>query len=199
LQADVARELERLLQMDEQQRRVHAKAQEVCSLLTDACPRCSQAFLDFNGCCALTCSRCPCAFCAWCLADCGADAHRHVANCPRNLAPGRGVFADERLWREGRSRAKREAVSHTLRSLEAGLANKVECSGVWAWWWWWFAIVLVMVMVVSCVLFSCVLWWLRRCAASHWLDCLCCACHDCVVFVWFSCVLWWLRSCARLE
>ena len=68
--AEVQRELQRLMQMDEQQRRVHAKAREVCELLTDACPRCKQAFLDFNGCCALTCSRCPCGFCAWCLQVC---------------------------------------------------------------------------------------------------------------------------------
>ena len=90
--AEVQRELERLLKMDEQQRRVHAKSREVFELLTDACPRCKQAFVDFNGCCALSCSRCPCNFCAWCLKDCGADAHAHVANCPHNLAPGSCVF-----------------------------------------------------------------------------------------------------------
>lgn len=26
--------------------------------------------------------RCRCGFCAWCLSDCGADAHKHVGRCP---------------------------------------------------------------------------------------------------------------------
>jgi hypothetical protein len=79
----------------EQQRRVHAKTREVYVLLTDAC-------------CTLTCKRCRCNFCAWCLEDCGADAHAHVANCWHNLAPSRNLFASEVLWREGRTRLKRE-------------------------------------------------------------------------------------------
>ena len=125
--AEVKRELERLMQMDEQQRRVHAKAKEVCDILTDACPRCKQAFFDFNGCCALICSRCPCAFCAWCLKDCGADAHAHVGNCRHNLAPGRSVYAPNHphLWKEGRARLKRDAVTRFLRALDRKLARQV--------------------------------------------------------------------------
>ncbi|KAG8462182.1 hypothetical protein KFE25_011632 [Diacronema lutheri] len=55
------------------------------TILTLRCPRCRQAFVDFSGCFALTCSRqgCGCGFCAWCLADCGADAHKHVSACPQ--------------------------------------------------------------------------------------------------------------------
>ena len=45
------------------------------------CPRCSQAFIDYDNCSALTCSRCRCGFCAYCQTDCGNDAHKHVANC----------------------------------------------------------------------------------------------------------------------
>jgi hypothetical protein len=123
--AEVKRELEKLMQMDEQQRRVYAKKREVCDLLTDACPRCKQAFFDFNGCCALVCSRCPCGFCAWCLEDCGTDAHRHVANCRHNLAPGRNLFASEGAWKEGRIRIKRDAVTRFLRGLDAKLAKEV--------------------------------------------------------------------------
>jgi hypothetical protein len=51
-------------------------------ILTMKCPRCSKAFLDFDGCFALSCSNCPCNFCGWCLEDCGSDAHKHVVNCP---------------------------------------------------------------------------------------------------------------------
>jgi len=58
------------------------------NILTLKCPRaqCGRAFLDYAGCMALTCS-CGCGFCAWCLQDCGGDAHAHVLTCPRNLLP----------------------------------------------------------------------------------------------------------------
>jgi len=59
-----------------------AKKHIIEKILTLFCPRCGQAFVDFSGCCALTCSRqgCACAFCAYCLEDCGADAHAHVSS-----------------------------------------------------------------------------------------------------------------------
>ena len=60
------------------------------NILTLKCPRCTQAFDVFSGCFALTCSRadCACGFCAWCLADCGGDAHAHVLTCPSNPQQG---------------------------------------------------------------------------------------------------------------
>eukprot|EP01038_Epipyxis_sp_PR26KG_P007628 gene7628-10385_t len=54
------------------------------TILTLKCPRCDKAFLDFEGCFALKCGSCPCAFCGWCLADCGTDAHPHVLQCKLN-------------------------------------------------------------------------------------------------------------------
>ena len=53
-------------------------------ILQMKCPRqsCRQAFYDFDGCFALSCSLCPCKFCGWCLQDCGdQDAHPHVLIC----------------------------------------------------------------------------------------------------------------------
>ena len=58
-----------------------AKEHIVERILTLACPRCTQAFVDFEGCFALNCGRCRAAFCAYCLADCGRDAHAHVGAC----------------------------------------------------------------------------------------------------------------------
>jgi len=58
-------------------------------VLTLKCPRCGQAFVDLEGCFALKCSRCAAAFCGWCLEDCGANAHPHVACCPRKLSNDR--------------------------------------------------------------------------------------------------------------
>lgn len=53
-----------------------------------SCPRCRAVFVDFEGCTALTCSvsSCKAALCAWCLADCGKDAHQHVPQCAANPA-----------------------------------------------------------------------------------------------------------------
>jgi hypothetical protein len=86
------------LSLDERQRRVEA-AMRVQEVLTDKCPRCEA---DYANCSALTCRRCGCGFCAWCLRDCGADAHEHVANCPLNVTPGRQVFAEARVWEGSR-------------------------------------------------------------------------------------------------
>lgn len=36
-------------------------------ILNTSCPRCGTVFLEFDGCAALRCRACPCAFCAWCL------------------------------------------------------------------------------------------------------------------------------------
>ena len=58
-----------------------AKEHIVERILTLCCPRCAQAFVDFDGCFALNCGRCRAAFCAYCLADCGRDAHAHVGAC----------------------------------------------------------------------------------------------------------------------
>jgi len=58
------------------------------TILTLKCPRCKWAFADYDGCSALYCRNpiCEAGFCAFCQADCGNDAHAHVANCPEILA-----------------------------------------------------------------------------------------------------------------
>ena len=64
----------------------------VDKLLTLKCPNedCQAAFLSFAGCFALTCHRCDCRFCAYCLHASGFGtegskaAHQHVANCKHN-------------------------------------------------------------------------------------------------------------------
>jgi hypothetical protein len=118
-------ELERLLKMDEQQRRVEAACQTINNLLTDACPRCQAAFVDFNNCSALTCHRCGCGFCAWCLADCGADAHRHVANCTSNTTPGRQVYGSEQEWKASVVQRHRVAVLGYTRALTPEIQRAV--------------------------------------------------------------------------
>ena len=86
-------ELARLQALSEEQRAVLAARKHIEEqILTLHCPRCKAAFLDFAGCCALTCHRCPCRFCAWCGADCGTDAHEHAGNCGAKPADACGLF-----------------------------------------------------------------------------------------------------------
>jgi hypothetical protein len=65
--------------------------------LTLKCPRCKAAFCNFSGCYALTC-HCGAGFCGWCLADCGTDAHEHVASCPENGTGTRSVFSTKEAF-----------------------------------------------------------------------------------------------------
>ena len=92
-------ELERIRQMDELNREVLLSRKHIEEeILTIRCPRCKQAFVDFTGCFALKCSRnnCACAFCAYCLKDCGHDAHAHVRICKigRQSNTRHGVYFD---------------------------------------------------------------------------------------------------------
>ena len=54
-------------------------------ILTLRCPRCKIAFIDYEGCAALICSCCKAGFCAFCLIDCGDNAHSHLPICNQNL------------------------------------------------------------------------------------------------------------------
>jgi len=80
-------EFRRIQEMTDLERRATLlKWSIVEDILTLKCPApyCKKAFLDFVGCFALTCSACHIGFCAWCLKNCGGDAHAHVASCPEN-------------------------------------------------------------------------------------------------------------------
>eukprot|EP00668_Euglena_longa_P038156 GGOE01049141.1.p2 GENE.GGOE01049141.1~~GGOE01049141.1.p2 ORF type:complete len:278 (+),score=67.21 GGOE01049141.1:54-887(+) len=127
LRAAVEAERQRLLQMDEQQRKVREARQHVTEkLLNLHCPRCSQVFVDFSGCCALTCSRCPCAFCAWCGKDCGADAHSHVAHCNEKPPGHNDVFATADVWRGQQRQRRQRLVSAYLNSLDVSTRQAVR-------------------------------------------------------------------------
>ena len=64
-------------------------------VLSLSCPRCSMVYTDFTGCCALKCHSSGCGFCAWCLEDCGSDAHSHVARCSAKPVGADTFFANE--------------------------------------------------------------------------------------------------------
>ena len=73
-------------------------------ILAQHCPRCKAAFVDWDGCIALTCAHCRAAFWGIFLQDCGEDAHRHCARCcwvcRSGLFPDQSdMRAASRAWR----------------------------------------------------------------------------------------------------
>mmetsp|Transcript_46753 Transcript_46753/g.92313 ORF Transcript_46753/g.92313 Transcript_46753/m.92313 type:complete len:408 (-) Transcript_46753:124-1347(-) len=88
MEKEYREKLQRALREDGAQRKVREIGEDILNL---KCPRCSQVFLDYEGCAALKCSRCHCAFCAYCLRDCGRDAHGHVPDCTVAIEIGNRV------------------------------------------------------------------------------------------------------------
>ncbi|EEH55031.1 uncharacterized protein MICPUCDRAFT_68871 [Micromonas pusilla CCMP1545] len=102
---EMRKEMEQRVELERQRAGNAAEASErlrgarehvVEKILTLSCPRCTQAFVDFEGCFALNCSRCRAAFCAYCLADCGKDAHAHVGSCPEGAASLKAMKSKEK-------------------------------------------------------------------------------------------------------
>lgn len=57
---------------------------QVSDVLTLKCPSCYQAFVDFDACTCLKCSRCNSFFCGWCLRESFSsmqECQKHVVNC----------------------------------------------------------------------------------------------------------------------
>ena len=125
-------ELQRLIALDERSRKVLvARAHIIDKILTLVCPRagCGQAFVDFDGCFALKCSRCPCGFCGWCLADCGRDAHEHVRSCSQK-PPGADVyFASVEQFKAAQRRRQRRLIRAYLQEdVDADVKGEVEAA-----------------------------------------------------------------------
>ena len=91
------------------------------NILTLKCPRCKKAFLDYNGCCALTCG-CGCGFCAYCLKDCGGDAHAHVPSCTE----GEGIFCSEAQFNAVQNRRRQRLVKQRLQRESNTLQQRVK-------------------------------------------------------------------------
>lgn len=125
----VEAELGRLLAIEEGQRQQEAARKHIEEeILQLKCPRCKQAFFDFDGCCALTCSRCGCGFCAWCLQDCGSDAHQHVGRCTAKPPGTDPFFASSALVDEAQRTRRIELLEAYLRPLPTETREGVERS-----------------------------------------------------------------------
>lgn len=66
------------------------------NILTLKCPKCCQAYTEFDGCLSLVCSKCKCFFCAKChmIRPDSKSSHNHVALCKANGSPT-GLFHKE--------------------------------------------------------------------------------------------------------
>ena len=101
----VEAERRRWERMSEQQRKVDKHRRHVVEgLLTLKCPRCGQAYVDFNGCCALTCSRAGAG--QACLLPKGLRQRRPRAR-QREQCNDHGLFPDEGVL-DGMLRDKRQ-------------------------------------------------------------------------------------------
>lgn len=103
----------------EQERRVLAVRQRIEEMMDLRCPKCQGVFGAFQGCAALTCAYAGCKahFCAFCLADCGGDAHPHVRQCRLNPRPNE-YFVHEAVWRRIMDGQRREKLERFWPSLE---------------------------------------------------------------------------------
>jgi hypothetical protein len=86
------------------------------NVMTMKCPRCKCAFIEYEGCNALTCgnSHCQAGFCALCFQDCGNDAHDHI----RHAHPGQ-MHTNNQAWVEGNKSRQREQIKVKLQGLTA--------------------------------------------------------------------------------
>jgi hypothetical protein len=80
-------------------------------ILAIRCPKCTAQFIDFEGCFALTCGACNCAFCAYCLqgSSNSSTCHEHVLKCP--LGNGEYFNTPEAFKRSHRVRWEREVIA----------------------------------------------------------------------------------------
>jgi hypothetical protein len=126
-EAKKKKEIEDLLAMDELSREVRVLCHKITDdILTPKCPRCKHAFVDFDGCFALTCGNnvCQAGFCAYCFEDCGEDAHRHVANCKLNPIKGE-MFGNLRTLEQVWKTVRQNEIQQLLRKLKKEVRKKL--------------------------------------------------------------------------
>ena len=121
------KEIKRQAKLSEEEKRFHGYRLKLADLLTLKCPRCSAAFIDFDGCFALSCNRCRCNFCAYCLKDCGNDAHAHVASC--SLNPSNDVYGNCD-FEEVQNKRKKSAVNHFLSKLTKDERDRIIADNI---------------------------------------------------------------------
>ena len=114
-------EFERIQRMTVLEQQAHFLYQDIVNnILNLSCPRCKIAFVDFDGCFALTC-KCGAAFCAYCLKDCGSDAHAHVHGCG-------SIYGTMEIFNAHQNRRRRGLLEAKLREEPKELKNLIRQS-----------------------------------------------------------------------
>ena len=103
----------------EGERRALTARRHIEEMMDLHCPKCRGVFGQFVGCAALTCeyAGCHAHFCAFCLADCGGDAHPHVRTCRLNPKQNE-YFVSEAEWKRVIDGQRREKLQAYWRELE---------------------------------------------------------------------------------
>jgi hypothetical protein len=124
------KEIARLQRMSEEERAVEKHAQHIedriCNL---RCPRCELVFVDFVGCFALKCPSCSCGFCALCLADCGSDAHSHVAQCGAGRLHST-YFGTDSVFANAQQVQRQLRLDEYLRTISSSLIHNLVCDRI---------------------------------------------------------------------
>lgn len=123
----LASELQHLASLNECRRKVHAARNHIVEeILTLKCPVCGQAYIDFEGCFALKCSRCAAGFCAWCGTGGAGDAHSHVRQCDHK-PPGADIyFGTDEQFQQAQDDRKKRLLKSFLSTLEEETRNAVQ-------------------------------------------------------------------------
>ena len=113
--------IQRITDLDEREANI-VRRRIVNDILNLQCPRCKAVFDNFSGCFALTCSRntCRAGICAWCIMDCGPDAHTHVASCPE----GQGIYSTIAVFNE-HHRVRRERKVREIVNQQTGRVRDI--------------------------------------------------------------------------
>lgn len=129
--AQLQTEMKNLREMDEETREIELLRKHIIDdILTNKCPGCKMAFLDFDGCCSVTCGNkdnCRIAFCGYCFKDCGGDAHAHAARCEWGIGD---VFCDEErlkeIWNDRRAHRIRELLQAKAVNIKRKLQDRMQ-------------------------------------------------------------------------
>ena len=125
-EARLRSEFEQTLAKSGEDREAHLLIRKIRNeVLNLRCPACGAVFVDFEGCYALKCAVTSCrrAFCAWCLADCGKDAHHHVAKCPEGSGTVWG--GDLKTFNAHHNKRRAARVKALLRDENKAIQRKV--------------------------------------------------------------------------
>ena len=126
IRASLEPEIKEIVHRRAAETKLDAARHHIHEILTLKCPRCNQAYFDFDGCAALTCSSCGTCFCAWCGDDAGRDGHNHVTSCPAKPPGADRFFGTELQIKAAQKCQKRKRLCDFMRTLDHEVQDKLR-------------------------------------------------------------------------